>query len=173
MPAVEQYSDEFRQRAVRMVLDGHPEAGGQLEAIERVADQLTVAPQTLHQWVEQAGAKETSESSDATPPAESDTYEEGLLLVQRGELDKAETLWRTAAEAGNTDAATGLGRLLVQRGELAEAEAWWRTAAKTGNIDAANYLGLLLVQRDELAEAETWWRSTAEAGNIAAATVLG
>ncbi|HEX2263490.1 MAG TPA: transposase, partial [Pseudonocardiaceae bacterium] len=91
MPAAQEYSDEFRQRAVRMVFDGRSEAGGQLEAIERVADQLTVARQTLQQWVEQAGAKETSESLDAPPPAEPDTYEQGLLLVQRGELDKAET----------------------------------------------------------------------------------
>ena len=116
MPAAQEYSDEFRQHAVRMVLDERPQADSQLEAIKRVADQLAVAPQTLRQWVEQAGAKETSQSSDATP--EPDTYQQGLLLVQRGALEEAETLWRTAAQAGNTDAATGLGRLLVQRGEL-------------------------------------------------------
>jgi transposase-like protein len=66
---------------VRIVLDERPQAGGQPEAIKRVADQLSVAAQILQQWVEQARAKETSQSSDAAPPAESDTYEQ---VVQRG-----------------------------------------------------------------------------------------
>jgi hypothetical protein len=35
-----------------MVLDRRSEAGDQLEAIKRVADQLSVAPQILQQWVE-------------------------------------------------------------------------------------------------------------------------
>ena len=91
------------------------------------------------------------EATDQIP--EPDPYQEGLRLVQRGQLDEAETLWRGAAEAGNTDAATGLGRLLVQRGELDEAEIWWRSAAEAGNIAAATVLGVLLLQRGELDEA--------------------
>ena len=49
MPAAREYSDQLRQRAVRMVLDRRSEAGDQLEAIKRVADQLSVAPQILQQ----------------------------------------------------------------------------------------------------------------------------
>jgi transposase-like protein len=115
MAAARKYSEEFRQHAVRMVLKIRQEAGDQAEAINRVADELSVHPETLQQWVEQAQADEARKSFDATTIAEPDPYEAGVQLVEFGALDEAQTGWGAAAEAGNTDAADNLGVLLGQQ----------------------------------------------------------
>ena len=59
--------------------------------------------------------------------------------MQRGDLAEAEIWWRSAAEAGNTATAAGLGVLLERRGDLAGAETWYRTAAEAGNTTAAGF----------------------------------
>lgn len=77
-----------------------------------------------------------STPSDDSPTVESDAYEAGVLLVQRGELYDAVAWYRVAAEAGNTTAAFTLGLLLKRRGELDRAIRWSRAAAEAGNSDA-------------------------------------
>ncbi len=58
MSAPGKYPDEFRQRAVRMVLDVRQQVGDDPEAIKRVADELSVPPKTLQQWVTQAPSEQ-------------------------------------------------------------------------------------------------------------------
>ncbi|MFD5837892.1 tetratricopeptide repeat protein [Streptomyces collinus] len=52
------------------------------------------------------------------------------MLRDRGDFDKAETLFRWAAEAGDDDAANNLAGLLAERGDLDEAEKLFRGVAK-------------------------------------------
>jgi tetratricopeptide (TPR) repeat protein len=98
--------------------------------------------------------------------------------------DSGETAWRTAADAGDTDAAYELALLLSDRGEAEEAlrwlrtaeagtdaEHWLRNAAEAGHTRAANFLGLMMWQSGDLAEAEHWYRKAAEAGGHPRAAV--
>lgn len=48
------YPDEFRKRAVRMVLDHQHEYPSQWKAIESIATKLSVNHETLRQWVRRA-----------------------------------------------------------------------------------------------------------------------
>ena len=48
------YPDEFRKRAVRMVLDHQHEYPSQWKAIESIAKKLSVNHETLRQWVRRA-----------------------------------------------------------------------------------------------------------------------
>jgi TPR repeat protein len=99
------------------------------------------------------------------------------LLCGKGDPDsvaEAETLWRQAAEAGNTQAQWQLGAVMYKRGDrdaLAEAERWWRRAAKSSELKAQEGLANLLYQRGDplsIGEAETWWRKAADQGSYSA-----
>ncbi len=92
-------------------------------------------------------------------------YRLGVVLANRGEIEKAESWLRTAADSGHHGAKYHLrtvkfdhGVLLTERGELAEAESWLRKAAADGHNDARYRLGVLLTERGKLAEAESWLR---------------
>jgi len=70
MPAPRKYSNEIRERAVRMVLDAledneEPQRG----VIRRVGEQLGINPETLRGWVRQsqidAGTRPGTTTSDA------------------------------------------------------------------------------------------------------------
>src|SRR5690242_10621430 len=52
--AADEYPDEVRERAVRMVFEIREQSGQQQGAIARVADKLGVNRETLRSWVKQA-----------------------------------------------------------------------------------------------------------------------
>lgn len=74
MPAPRKYSDELRQRAVRMVLQIQRESGRSKGVIAGVAAKLGVNRETLRNWVRQAevdaGARPGTTSEDARRIAE-------------------------------------------------------------------------------------------------------
>jgi hypothetical protein len=53
----------------------------------------------------------------------------GMLLAERGDLERAEAAWRRADERGDSGGAYNLGMLLAERGDLEGAKAAWRRAA--------------------------------------------
>lgn len=88
------------------------------------------------------------------------------------ETDDVERL-RTAAAAGDTEAATELGTLLVRADRVAEGEAWLRRAAEAGDPDALSLVGLALLDDGRPDEAEEWLRRAAAAGHTRSAARLG
>ena len=74
MPAPRKYSDELRQRAVRMVFQIQRESGQRKGALAGVAAKLGVNRETLRGWVRQAevdaGARPGTSSQDAQRIAE-------------------------------------------------------------------------------------------------------
>jgi len=122
MPASKKYSDDFRRQAVRMVAEISGEGVDQSDAIDRVADLLSVPTKLLRQWVDQEidreGDQGKPQSQPFDPTAIDDPYEAGVQLVEFGALDEAQSMWGAAAEAGDTEAAFNLGVLLVRRGQL-------------------------------------------------------
>ena len=74
MPAPRKYSDEIRDRAVRMVLQIQRESGQRYGAIAVVATKLGVNRETLRNWVRQAeidsGQRPGTSTTDAQRIAE-------------------------------------------------------------------------------------------------------
>ena len=74
MPAPKKYSDELRERAVRMVFELRAQSGQATGTIARVADQLGVHREALRTWVRQAevdsGKRPGTSTSDAQRIAE-------------------------------------------------------------------------------------------------------
>ncbi|MET8705078.1 tetratricopeptide repeat protein, partial [Streptomyces californicus] len=85
----------------------------------------------------------------------------------------AETIYRRAADAGDTDAMSLLGMLLAEHDRDAEAEPFLRRAADAGDTDAMSVLGMLLYERGCGAEAEPFLRRAADAGDTDAMCHLG
>ncbi|MEV0097865.1 tetratricopeptide repeat protein [Nocardia sp. NPDC050789] len=96
----------------------------------------------------------------------------GDLLLERGDLPAAETMYRKAADS-DTYAMVRLGVFLSGRGDLVEAETFYRTGADAGDSNAMDYLGELLADRGDLTEAETWYRKATDTGNASAMVSLG
>ena len=65
MAASKKYSDEFRRHALRMVGEIHDEGVDQSDAVERVADLLSMPLRTLREWVVQAELQPEPQTFDA------------------------------------------------------------------------------------------------------------
>jgi TPR repeat protein len=87
------------------------------------------------------------------------------LFHEGGQDDKAEPLWRQAADAGHPRAIYNLGVLLYEKGQHEEADRLWRQAADSGVADAMFNLGILLNVSGRREEAEHRWQQAAEAGH--------
>ncbi len=93
MSAPKKYSDELRERAVRMALDARRDPATSRGAIKRIADQLGVHPEALRTWVRQAeidgGQRAGTTTDDATRITE--------LEREVRELRRANTILKQAS----------------------------------------------------------------------------
>jgi hypothetical protein len=103
-----------------------------------------------------------------------------LCLHGRGvaqDLDRAESLFRRAAERGHAPALVQLGQILAARGEAAEAARCYQTAAESGDLDAQLHLVQVYRRGDGVARddemAAVWLRKAAEQGHPGAQFRLG
>ncbi|CAE8720570.1 unnamed protein product [Polarella glacialis] len=105
------------------------------------------------------------------------------LLEERGDLQEAEALYRTASSQGHLPATSNLALLLEERGDLQQAEALYRTASSQGHLPATSNLALLLeklVARHpqavraggDLQEAEALYRTASSQGDLPATVML-
>ena len=93
MVAPRKYSDELRERAIRMALDARRDPATSTGAIKRIADQLGVHPEALRNWVRQAeidgGLRPGTTTDEASRIAE--------LEREVRELRRANEILRTSA----------------------------------------------------------------------------
>ena len=54
MPALRKYTDELRERPIRLTLDARKDPASPPGACARIGEQLGINPQTLRGWVTQA-----------------------------------------------------------------------------------------------------------------------
>ena len=93
MPGKGKYSDEVRERAVRMVLDHEHEYGSQWEAICSVAEKLGPKAETVRLWVRGA---ETDEGRRPGPTSDQ-LAELQRLKRENAELRRANDILKAAA----------------------------------------------------------------------------
>jgi transposase len=93
MPAPKKYTDELRERAVRLVLELRKSSGQKQGAVARVADQLGVNRETLRNWVNQA------EVDSGTRPGTSSADAQRIAELEREvrELKRANEILRAAS----------------------------------------------------------------------------
>lgn len=93
MAAPRKYGDELRDRATRMAVDARKDAATRSGAIQRIAEQLGMHPETLRGWVRQAeidgGVRPGTTSEDARRIAD--------LERENRELKRANEILRTAS----------------------------------------------------------------------------
>jgi transposase len=93
MGAPTKYSEELRDRAVRMVLDARRDPATSRGAIRRIAEQLGVHPEAMRNWVRTAevdgGLRPGTTTSDAKRIAD--------LEVENRELRRANSILKSAS----------------------------------------------------------------------------
>ena len=93
MAAPRKYGEELRERATRMAVEARKDPATRPGAIQRIAEQLGMHPETLRGWVRQAeidgGVRPGTSSDDASRIAE--------LERENRELRRANEILRTAS----------------------------------------------------------------------------
>ena len=87
------FSQEIRERAVRMVLDNQNDRGSQWEAMRSVASKIGCTPETMRKWVRQAECDQGLRGGVTT--AERERTAE--LERENRELKRANEILRKAA----------------------------------------------------------------------------
>ena len=105
------------------------------------------------------------------------TVKDGVDLWEAGNPQKAVSIWRPLALAGDPDAQFNLGQAYkLGRGvptDLTQAEDWYRRAAKQGHLQAEDNLGLVLFTANRREEAMPFILRSAARGEPRAQYVLG
>ncbi|MEV5677227.1 MULTISPECIES: tetratricopeptide repeat protein [unclassified Streptomyces] len=155
---------EARRWYVKAVEMGHEEAAGSLGSLFHEWNELEVA----EHWYRRALAHTTSGTVYFRA-----ANNLALVLRERDPDDpEIESLYRAAAEAGGTSAATNLANDLRDRGDTEEARRWFEVGHARGSYYAAAALAVMLWDQGEEAEAEEWFRKSAEAGHHEAEDIL-
>lgn len=110
------------------------------------------------------------------PPALADV-KAGVDAWQQGDYEKAVSLWRPLAQAGDPDAQFNMGQASkLGRGvkaDMAVALDWYRKAAAQGHVRAEDNLGLLMFQQGERASALPYLQRSATRGEPRAQYIVG
>lgn len=110
------------------------------------------------------------------PPALADV-KAGVDAWQQGDYEKAVSLWRPLAQAGDPDAQFNMGQASkLGRGvkaDMAVALDWYRKAAAQGHVRAEDNLGLLMFQQGERASALPYLQRSAARGEPRAQYIVG
>jgi len=106
MAAPRKYPEELRERAIRMAIDLRRDPATRTGALRRVGEQLGINPETLRNWVRDAGASRPR-GRRAAAPAEPPTLleaENAALRQKVRELEEEREILRKAAKyfAGET-----------------------------------------------------------------------
>ena len=102
----------------------------------------------------------------ARPDAESESlFQGGLLFAEQKQLDRAEDLWRRAADQGHSGAMNSLGGLLYTRRKSRAAFEWYLEAVERGNVEALGNLAALLIATRQFGAAEKWCREAVKTGS--------
>ena len=80
--------------------------------------------------------------------------------------------WSRAADMGNLDAMTLMGRLEEQEGAVGTAILWYERAALRGSNESMLRLGIVHHKRGDASLAREWFTTAAQSGNADAANVL-
>ena len=93
MKAQKRYSEEFRERAVRLVEEQQKDGRSQWAAMQSISGKLGCTAETLRRWVRQA------ERDDGKRPGLTSAETEGLKQLRREnkELKRANDILRTAS----------------------------------------------------------------------------
>ncbi|MDX1575064.1 MAG: tetratricopeptide repeat protein [Kiloniellales bacterium] len=110
-------------------------------------------------------------------PVAAETVADGIAAYRQGDYQRARTIWRGLAEAGDAVAQFNLGKLYEYGGgevrqDYVEAARWYRAAADQGVAAAQNNLGLmhsqgLGVARNPRRAAELWKRAAEDDYSLA------
>ena len=110
------------------------------------------------------------------PPALADV-KAGVDAWQQGDYEKAVSVWRPLAQAGDPDAQFNMGQAnKLGRGvkaDMAVALDWYRKAAAQGHVRAEDNLGLLMFQQGERASALPYLQRSAARGEPRAQYIVG
>lgn len=93
MAAPKKFSDELRERATRMTIELRSDPATRAGAIQRVASQLGMHPETLRNWVRQAEVDEGRRPGTST----SDAQRLAELERENRELRRANTILKQAS----------------------------------------------------------------------------
>jgi cell division septation protein DedD len=122
------------------------------------------------------GALAAATMLSLVPPAFADV-KAGVDAWQQGDYDKAVTLWRPLAQAGDPDAQFNMGQAhKLGRGvkaDMASAIDWYRKAAAQGHVRAEDNLGLLMFQQGDRAGALPYLQRSAARGEPRAQYIVG
>ncbi|MFI8975310.1 protein kinase [Nocardia asteroides] len=138
---------------------------------DRYASALDLATAASHAITATSFAPTSSLGTDRSDPHQ--VHTEALRLKEEEDFDRAETLFRRAADNGLPDAMMHLADLLEKRGEPEQAEGWVLRAAEAGHAQAMEIIGSLHLERGEHAEAEAWLTRAVSAGDDLAKFGLG
>lgn len=93
MAAPKKYGDELRERATRMAVELRRDPASRAGAIQRVAEQLGIHPESLRGWVKR------TEIDEGSRPGTTSTDAERIAQLEREnrELKRANEILRTAS----------------------------------------------------------------------------
>ncbi|MEV0946524.1 protein kinase, partial [Rhodococcus sp. NPDC049939] len=136
--------------------DRYRTAGALAQAVHAVdlgENPTTMLARAVSLSLRDRSAQDKPHTSGTASTDLSEIVDRARQLLDDGQVDAAEALFRRAAQADDAEGMSLLGNLLWNRGELTESEMWYRRGADAGNDWCMVNLGKQLRNRGDLAEA--------------------